>query len=104
MIILTGHVGKSWPKAMTQLGDLTLAMLGTKEKPLMTTKGGENSGLLFFAVNILEEFAPKLKDEFNGNALLAAGKELVTYLQVMRAAPAKLRPTDAQAPKMMPPV
>eukprot|EP00969_Alexandrium_andersonii_P241109 10645046-Alexandrium_andersonii.AAC.1 len=71
-------------RPLTEVSDLTTGMLGTAAKPKLATKAAETRGLLKFCVQYVGELKDKLP---RGAQVLAAGKAIETFMEVMQKAP-----------------
>ena len=78
--------------ALTELGDLTPGMLGTRASQCFTPKGAESKCMIPFVVGLLEKYRAVLPAP-QVNYLLLSGRALMRLLDKMQAAPS--RPTPA---------
>ena len=78
--------------ALTELGDLTPGMLGTRASQCFTPKGAESKCMIPFVVGLLEKYRAVLPAP-QVNYLLLSGRALMRLLDKMQAVPS--RPTPA---------
>lgn len=69
---------------LTQLGNLTLSMLGSYDQQVLKTKGGETFGLLVYCIDLLEKHQSKIK---HGAVLLKAGSQLYELYKTVKEEP-----------------
>ncbi len=67
---------------VSELGTLTLGMLGKKNEKKMRAKAGQTKDLMRYVMKMLEKHQDKLRD-FHGEELFIAGKALWDILQIM---------------------
>jgi hypothetical protein len=68
-------------ETLTQLTDLKLSMLGTRNKPHLKTKAAESYGLLLFALDLLQDNLAKIP---NAKTYLTTRSEIVNILKIMK--------------------
>ena len=77
-----------WRKKGSEVWNLTLKMLGSKKRPMMSVKAAEAKGLLEFAVKLLGESLPKLAagdpKRDTGEMLLASGAAAQRVEELLR--------------------
>jgi hypothetical protein len=78
-----------------QLNQLNLGMIGEPHKPGLKTKAAETGVLMRFCVYLCREHKAKFVGD-EGEALLAAGEALETYMQLIRTSPFKVPVADCR--------
>ena len=68
-------------ETLTQLTDLKLSMLRTRNKQTFKTKAAESYGLLLFALDLLQDNLAKIP---NAKTYLDAGSEIMNILEIMK--------------------
>ena len=78
-----------------QLSQLTHTMVGEFHKPGLKTKAAETGVLMKFCVFFCREHTRKFLND-DGDALLAAGEALQSYMSIVRASPFKVSVSDCR--------
>eukprot|EP00969_Alexandrium_andersonii_P077368 3411725-Alexandrium_andersonii.AAC.1 len=75
------YKGQNEDSNLTQVADLTPAMLGTPEHPLLKTKAAETHGIVLFLDSQLAKHRDVLGPE--GQVLRDAGRCLIRFVEIM---------------------
>lgn len=81
-------------KPLYELPDLTLANLGTRDRPALSSKAAESGTLVAFAFHLASVHRESLS---RGPALVQAGRGLMDYLRITRSEPLRMRAACRQA-------
>eukprot|EP00959_Pyramimonas_sp_CCMP1952_P364535 7633710-Pyramimonas_sp.AAC.1 len=75
-------------KPLTRVGDWTPGMIGTKTAPSLHLKGQETKWFTYFVVeHLLPTYKHKLPANINADVLLAAGRALTSFSNILDSQP-----------------